>query len=194
MVLGCSPLQGTVPGKWWVLAVGGQTDRQTDTHTPCICVWRVRGQLPCSELPRTSQALESRGSVSVYPLHHGGELATKVGYFGVKSTNVRRTQMGTKPAKVGRLASTLLKYVGSAQRSAFPAPPPFGPPNTASHKKVFAPQNKVFAVGGPKLLKWGLSGRGSNLLKSDPPLLYARLRATSTTPRALHAADVLLIL
>ena len=35
-------------------------------------------------------------------------------------------------------------------------------------------------MGGPKLLKWGLSGRGSNLksnlLKSDPPL-------TSTTPR-----------
>jgi len=37
-----------------------------------------------------------------------GVLATKVGYFGVKSANVRpnvrRSQMGTQPAKVGRLA------------------------------------------------------------------------------------------
>ena len=32
------------------------------------------------------------------------------------------------------------------------------------------------SAGGPKLLNWGLSGQGSNLLKSDRPL-------TSTTPR-----------
>ena len=32
---------------------------------------------------------------------HPGELATKVGYFGVKSAKVCRAQMGTKPAKVG---------------------------------------------------------------------------------------------
>ena len=31
---------------------------------------------------------------------HGGEVATKVRYFGVKSTNGCRAQMGTKPAKV----------------------------------------------------------------------------------------------
>jgi hypothetical protein len=36
---------------------------------------------------------------------HPGVVATKVGYFGVKSTKVYRVQMGTKPAKVGRLQS-----------------------------------------------------------------------------------------
>ena len=30
------------------------------------------------------------------PFRHPGVLATKVGYFGVKSTNVYRVQMGTK--------------------------------------------------------------------------------------------------
>ena len=62
--------------------------------------------------------------------------------------------MGTKPAKVGRLAPGVLKYVGSAQRR----PPP---PRSSLRAR---------SVGGPKLLKWGLSGRGSNLLKSDRPL------------------------
>ena len=36
-------------------------------------------------------------------------LATKVGYFGIKPTKVPRGQISTKPAKVGRLAATLLK-------------------------------------------------------------------------------------
>jgi len=53
---------------------------------------------------------------------------TKVGYFGVKSTKVPREQMGTKPANVGRLqplgVTTLLTYVGSAQRRPPPPPPP----------------------------------------------------------------------
>jgi hypothetical protein len=48
-------------------------------------------------------------------------------------------------------------------------------PQAASHKKVFAPQKGLRSAGGPKLLKRGLSGRGSNLLKSDRPL-------TSRTP------------
>ena len=69
-------------------------------------------------------------------------------YLGVKLSKVLREQVGTKPAKVGRLASTLLKYVGSAQRSTKTFPPSPLPP----HPQVFAP------VGGPKLLKWGLSG------------------------------------
>jgi len=43
-------------------------------------------------------------------------------------------------------------------------------PQAASHKKVFARQKGLRSAGGPKLLKWGLSGRGSNLLKSDRPL------------------------
>ena len=37
-------------------------------------------------------------------------------------------------------------------------------------------QKGLRSAGGPKLLKWGLPGRGSNLLKSGRPL-------TSTTPR-----------
>ena len=41
--------------------------------------------------------------------HHGGVLATKVGYFGVKSAKVPQGQMGTKPAKVGHLAPGVLK-------------------------------------------------------------------------------------
>ena len=56
----------------------------------------------------------------VITLRHGGELATKVGYFGIKSTNVLREQMGTKPAKLGRLQSlgvnSAKKYFGSAQQ------------------------------------------------------------------------------
>ena len=88
---------------------------------------------------------------------HPGELATKVGYFGVKSTKVHRVQMGTKPAKVGHLqslgVSTLLKSTSVLRNEDLPPP-------------------GVRSVGGPKLLKWGLSGRGSNLLKSDRPLTY----------------------
>ena len=36
-------------------------------------------------------------------LPHPGVLVANVGYFGVKSAKVYRVQMGTKPAKVGRL-------------------------------------------------------------------------------------------
>jgi len=77
----------------------------------------------------------TRGNESIKRLKWGGV------YFGVKYTNVQRVQMGTKPAKVGRLASTLLKYVGSAQRR--PPPPRSSPPP---------------APGGPKLLVRGCSG------------------------------------
>ena len=87
----------------------------------------------------------------VITLRHGGELATKVGYFGVKSTNVLREQMGTKPAKLGRLQSL---GVNSAKVRRFCATKTSPPP----------PQG-LRSVGGPKLLKWGLSGRGSNLLQ-----------------------------
>ena len=44
-------------------------------------------------------------SRSSLPARHRGELATKVRYFGGKSTNVPRGQMGTKPAKVAHLPS-----------------------------------------------------------------------------------------
>jgi len=136
----------------------------------CVnCVWRE------GETPQRKWSLEQRPVLSAWkhgafsePIFspprpdrgHRGEVATKVWYFGVKSTNVYQVQMGTKPAKVGRLQS--LAVVNSAKVRRFCAtktPPPC-----------------LRSVGGPKLLKWGLSGRGSNLLKSDRPL-------TSTTPR-----------
>ena len=77
--------------------------------------------------------------------------------------------MGTKPAKVGRMAPCLLNQ-GS------------NPGNTRVHLKksqvypVFRcfglfSQKGLRSVGGTKLLKWGLPGRGSNLLES-PRLLY----------------------
>ena len=69
----------------------------------------------------------TRGNESIKRLKWGGV------YFGVKYTNVQRVQMGTKPAKVGRLASTLLKYVGSAQRRP-PSPQVFAPPRAGRTK------------------------------------------------------------
>ena len=86
--------------------------------------------------------LASRGDA-----RHPGELATKVGYFGVKSTKVHPgVQMGTKPAKVGRLAPGVLKC------GAAPTPHRRG----RLRKKVFDPRRKqsfakVGAAGGPKL-------------------------------------------
>ena len=38
-----------------------------------------------------------------------GVVVTKVVYFGVNSSNVLREQMGTKPAKVGRLGRRCAK-------------------------------------------------------------------------------------
>ena len=48
----------------------------------------------------TPQGTYQEGLCCVVSLQHPGELATKVRYFGVKSTNGCRAQMGTKPAKV----------------------------------------------------------------------------------------------
>jgi hypothetical protein len=64
---------------------------------------------------------------------HPGELATKVGYFGVKSAKVCRAQMGTKPAKVGRLGPRCAKV----RRGLHPAPT-----TGASAKKVFDPRRE----------------------------------------------------
>ena len=67
-----------------------------------------------------------------------GVVVTKVVYFGVNSSNVLREQMGTKPAKVGHLAATLLKYVGSGLRNEdLPLPP--RPPR--SSRSVWADQS-----------------------------------------------------
>ena len=49
---------------------------------------------------------------------HPGVLVAKVGYFGVKSAKVYRVQMGTKPAKVGRLGPRCAKV----RRGLHPAP------------------------------------------------------------------------
>ena len=122
-------------------------------------------------------------------IDHPGVLVAKVGYFGVKSAKVPPGQMGTKPAKVGHLAANLLKYVQTKNKKS--APRGFEPGSNDgilrqsrrfavslrrvvgrkhlergfflfllySHKKVFAPRAK------PNVLKWGVPGRGSNLLK-----------------------------
>ena len=45
---------------------------------------------------------------------HPGVVATKVRYFGVKSTNVPQGQMGTKPAKVAHLPSWPTKVANQA--------------------------------------------------------------------------------
>ena len=109
---------------------------------------------------------------------HPGELVAKVGYFGVKSTKVCRAQMGTKPAKVGRLGPRCAKV----RRGPHPAPTGASAKRSSIH--AASKVAKVGAAGGPKLLKWGLSGRGSNLLKSDRPL-------TSSSPGCVsHAPSV----
>ena len=61
-----------------------------------------------------------------------GELATKVGYFGVKSTNVQRVQMGTKPAKLGRLQllgvnSAKVRRLSATMNEYLPPPQVFAP-------------------------------------------------------------------
>ena len=50
-----------------------------------------------------------KNSLRSFTSRHPGELATKVRYFGVKSTKVLLAADGTKPAKVGRLAPGMLK-------------------------------------------------------------------------------------
>ena len=68
---------------------------------------------------------------------------------GQAAARTRWAQNLQKSVTCSRLASTLLKYVGSVRNE---DPRPYPAPGLRS-------------VGGPKLLKWGLSGRGSNLLK-----------------------------
>jgi hypothetical protein len=96
---------------------------------------------------------------------HPGVLAAKVGYFGVKSAKVCRAQMGTKPAKVGRLGPRCAKV----RRGLHPAPTGASAKRSSIH--AASKVAKVGAAGGPKLLKWGRlrsrQGAGSNLLKSD---------------------------
>ena len=117
----------------------------------------------------TACRFPSPPTLARHALTGGGTLATKAAYFGVKSTNVFRGEMCTKPAKVGRLASTLLKYVSSAQRRPS-SPPPHTPPASSLRGRT-----KVAKVGP-------LRTRVKNLLKSDRPL-------TSTTPTRASATN-----
>ena len=120
----------------------------------------------------TGVKVSSRGSRRgrVVWFSHPGELATTVGYFGVKSTNVfYQVQMGTKPAKVGHLQSL---GVNSAKVRRFcatktPLPPPWSSLDPRGRTKV--------------AIKWGLSGPGAGrggqkksakVRPSDPLRLY----------------------
>ena len=58
-----------------------------------------------------------------------------MGYFGVKSTKVHRVQMGTKPAKVGRLGPRCAKKCGAA-------PTPRTDADGRLLKKVFDPRRE----------------------------------------------------
>jgi hypothetical protein len=85
----------------------------------------------------------------MYTRYHPGELVAKEGYFGVKSAKVCRAQMGTKPAKVGRLGPRCAKV----RRG--PQPAPKGASAKRSSIHAASKVAKVGAAGGPKLLKWG---------------------------------------
>jgi len=92
---------------------------------------------------------------------HPGELVAKVGYFGVKSTKVHRVQMGTKPAKVGRLAPRCAKV----RRG--PQPAPTGA--SAKRSSIHDAASKVAKVGvprGTKFAKVGPSTSGRGRVKS----------------------------
>jgi hypothetical protein len=79
---------------------------------------------------------------------HPGVLDAKEGYFGVKSAKVYRIQMGTKPAKVGRLGPRCAKV----RRGLHPAPTGASAKRSSIH--AASKVAKVGAAGGPKLLKW----------------------------------------
>jgi hypothetical protein len=87
--------------------------------------------------------------VLAFTCAHPGELVAKVGYFGVKSAKVYRVQMGTKPAKVGRLGRRYAKV----RRGLHPAPTGASAKRASIH--AASKVAKVGAAGGPKLLKWG---------------------------------------
>jgi hypothetical protein len=84
----------------------------------------------------------------------GRVLVAKVGYFGVKSTKVHRVQMGTKPAKVGRLGPRCAKV----RRGLHAAPTGASAKRSSIH--AASKVAKVGAAGGPKLLKYGRLRRG----------------------------------
>jgi len=96
-----------------------------------------------------AQREESGTSSLVVSVFHPGVLATKVGYFGVKSTKVYQVQMGTKPAKSRSLGPRCAKV----RRGPHPAPTGASAKRSSIH--AASKVAKVGAAGGPKLLKWG---------------------------------------
>ena len=71
-------------------------------------------------------------------------------------SKVCRAQMGTKPAKVGRLGPRCANKCGAAS-----TPHRRAPPQKRSSIHAASKVAKVGAAGGPKLLKWGrVSRRG----------------------------------
>ena len=77
-----------------------------------------------------------------------------MGYFGVKSAKVHLVQMGTKPAKVGRLAPGVLKV-----RRRGPHPAPTG---ASAKRSSLCGASKVAKVGAapPSALKVRLRAGG----------------------------------
>jgi len=90
---------------------------------------RARGRLYSDQTDDRPERDETLFEVLVTLERHPGELVAKVGYFGVKSAKVYRVQMGTKPAKVGRLGPRCAKVrlkCGAASTPHRRAPPQKG--------------------------------------------------------------------
>eukprot|EP00964_Phaeocystis_antarctica_P012076 scaffold6653_cov105-Phaeocystis_antarctica.AAC.1 len=100
----------------------------------------------------------ARSGAMQFSRGHGGVLATKVGYFGVKSTNVLLAAEGTKPAKVAHRPSWPTK---ATKPGLFPRDRrPFC-------KKVFAPRART------KVANCGLPGRSGGIKSAKvPPTPY----------------------
>jgi hypothetical protein len=97
-----------------------------------------------------------------------------MGYFGVKSAKVYRVQMGTKPAKVGRLGPRCAKV----RRGPHPAPTGASAKRSSIH--AASKVAKVGAGGGPKLLKWAR-------LRARPRVKSAKVRPQAASHKKVFA-------
>ena len=103
-----------------------------------------------------------------------------------KSTKVLREQMGTKPAKVGRLGPRCAEV----RRGPHPAPTGASAKRSSIHAaSKFA---KVGAAGGPKLLKWGRlrARQGVKSAKVRPQAACRRLTKRSSLRGRTKVAKV----
>ena len=142
-----------------------------------------------------SQGAAARGSCTVSPTR--GYLLLKWGTLGSNLLKCPYGQMGTKPAKVGHLAANLLKKRRKKTKKQKSTPLGFEPAIESRFWRESEPfrrsatpfslhigcflltnrlsQKGLCSASRPNLLKWGVPGRGSNLLKCGRPL-------TSSTP------------